>query len=294
MRDEQTSVPNIKMNMSSSLSEAMPRISVITPSYNQARYLQQTIDSVLSQNYSNLEYLILDGGSTDHSVDIIKEYQDRLAYWRSCPDDGQAAAIVEGMEKSTGDILCWLNSDDVFLPGSLLKVANWFTANSQSSAIAGGAYRIDSNGDPFPIIPRACTLGARGTTERLIYYGQDGIWQPATFWRREAYFACGGVDVKIHYAMDRDFFIRLSQIGEIDHFPEMLAVFREHEAAKTTKLRDKSIKENKELETRYKPFNNYFYSQMMYWRYRFPAYLSKLFIMYLRVTGHIRLTKIGD
>ncbi len=272
----------------------MPRISVITPSFNQAKYLRQTIDSVLSQDYPNLEYLILDGGSTDCSVDIIKKNKARLAYWRSCPDDGQAAAIAEGMEKSTGDILCWLNSDDVFLPGSLFKVANWFTANPQSSAIAGGAYRIDANGNPFPVIPRACTLGARGTTARLIYYGQDGIWQPATFWRRKAYFACGGVDVGIHYAMDRDFFIRLSQIREIDKFPELLAVFREHEAAKTTKLRDNSIKENRELESRYKPRNNFFYSQMMYWRYRFPAYLNKLFIMYLRITGQIRLAKISD
>ncbi len=125
------------------------KISVVTPSYNQGKYLEATVLSVLRQDYPNIEYRVLDGGSTDGSVDILKKYGSRLAYWCSQKDGGQAQAIANGFAQSTGDILCWLNSDDLFLPGALSAVAECFSAHPEIETVSGGAYVIDSQGRPI-------------------------------------------------------------------------------------------------------------------------------------------------
>src|ERR1043166_2179963 len=119
------------------------KISVVTPSYNQAKYLETTLRSVLEQDYPHLEHIVMDGGSTDGSQEILERYSSRLAYWRSAKDGGQADAIAEGFKHATGDIFCWLNSDDVFLPGALRAVAEFFTAHPDAETVCGGAYIIN-------------------------------------------------------------------------------------------------------------------------------------------------------
>ena len=123
-----------------------PRISIVTPSYNQARFLEKTIRSVLDQEYPNLEYIVMDGGSDDGSVEILRRYSNRLTYWRSSRDDGQADAIKRGFTLATGDILGWVNSDDLLLPGSLEHVAHQFRQHRGADFLAGGFVPIDENG----------------------------------------------------------------------------------------------------------------------------------------------------
>ena len=114
---------------------SLPRITVVTPSFNQARYLDRTIRSVLDQGYPNLEYMVLDAGSTDGSLDIIKRYSDRLDYWRSGPDNGQSAAVNEGWQRASGEVMAWLNSDDFYLPGALDFVGNHFRVHPEDWVI---------------------------------------------------------------------------------------------------------------------------------------------------------------
>jgi len=154
------------------IGEMQPRISIVTPSFNQAAFLEDTIRSVLSQNYPNLEYIIMDGGSTDGSVDIIRRYERDLAYWGSEKDGGAADAIAKGFSKATGDIFAYLNSDDIYLPGSLEAIAQTM-ADSAADVAYGNTYWIDTAGS---------TLGERRQTPfaRMGYlYGGFDLQQPA-------------------------------------------------------------------------------------------------------------------
>ncbi|GAI34604.1 unnamed protein product, partial [marine sediment metagenome] len=123
-----------------------PRVSIITPSYNQGQFIEETIRSVLLQGYANLEYIIMDGGSTDDSVEIIRKYEPWLTYWVSEPDRGQAHAIDKGFARSTGEILAWLNSDDTYLPGAIAKSVRLLNDDPNAEAICGGELQIDSQG----------------------------------------------------------------------------------------------------------------------------------------------------
>jgi glycosyltransferase involved in cell wall biosynthesis len=129
------------------MSRPWPKITVVTPSFNQAAYLQETIESVLNQDYPNLEYIVLDGGSTDGSIDILKKYEKYFAYWRTHPDDGQSAAIIEGFQKSTGDILCWLNSDDFLAPGALALVGEYFQEHPEAEFLVGEVCIVNDKGE---------------------------------------------------------------------------------------------------------------------------------------------------
>ena len=122
-----------------------PKISVITPSFNQAEFIEQTIQSVIYQGYPNIEYIILDAVSTDHTIDIIKKYQKYITYWHSKPDKGQAAAINTGFAMATGDILCWLNSDDYYLPGTLHKIAQYFIDNDNPKIVFGNCLQFNED-----------------------------------------------------------------------------------------------------------------------------------------------------
>lgn len=269
------------------------RISVVTPSYNQAKYIEQTILSVLGQDYPHIEYIVMDGGSTDGSVDIIRKYADRLAYWCSEPDGGQADAIANGFERATGDILCWLNSDDVFLPGALRAVANYFAQHPAVEAVSGGVLRVDSSGRPFGHHAYAYELGARATYNWLRFYGQDGVIQAGTFWRRSSYEAVGGLNRELQYIMDRDLFVRLAKRRRFGRLPQLLAAFRQHDEAKTRCLRDVCAEEEKEFADRYRvcelPAT---VRRLMYWRYRLPSYLRKTKLMALRLLGVVKLPAV--
>jgi glycosyltransferase involved in cell wall biosynthesis len=129
-----------------------PLVTIVTPSYNQANFLEETIQSVLSQDYPNLEYIIIDGGSTDSSVDLIRKYEDRLAGWISEEDSGQAEAINKGFERATGEIVAWINSDDYYLPGAIRSAVEALEAHPECGFVYGDAVSINGAGEPFNVM----------------------------------------------------------------------------------------------------------------------------------------------
>jgi glycosyltransferase involved in cell wall biosynthesis len=184
----------------------LPKISVITPSYNQAQFLETTIRSVLNQRYPNLEYIIVDGGSTDNSVEIIKMYEKHLAWWVSEKDRGQSHAINKGFSRCTGELMCWLNSDDAFETGTLDYVASHFTANPSIDAVCGGVRFVDAAGSTLMEVP-----GRYDSRRQLIEFWRGYyIQQPSVFWRREVYDVLGGLDERLHLTMDYDYWLKMS------------------------------------------------------------------------------------
>jgi len=208
--------------------ECYPRISIITPSYNQRPFLEETIQSVLNQGYPNLEYIVIDGGSTDNSVEIIKKYKDQLAYWVSEPDKGQSDAINKGFRVATGEILAWLNSDDLYLPGTLQTVAEYFSSHPDVDCVYGDIYMIDEHGRRLFLrksIPFDC---------RAHLFGGCLVPQPASFFRKTVIDRVGYLDTSLHYNMDTEFFVRCGHEGiKFGHIPQPLACFRLHPASKT-------------------------------------------------------------
>jgi glycosyltransferase involved in cell wall biosynthesis len=204
--------------------EDYPKISVVTPSFNQGAYIEQTIRSVLDQNYPNLEYIIIDGGSADESVEIIQRYADRLTFWVSEKDAGQTDALNKGMRRATGDILCYLNSDDVFLPGALAAVAQAFSAGGDWWS--GGC--VHFGGSRTQMMPPRSYRSLMG----LMRY--CGISQPATFWSRGAHVKTGAFNEQMHYSFDYEYWLRLFLSGyRLKRLKLPLAAFRHHQQAKT-------------------------------------------------------------
>lgn len=201
------------------------KLSIITPTLNHGAFIERTIRSVLDQGYSNLEYVIVDGGSTDGTVEIIRRYEDRLAWWVSEPDDGQSAAINKGIENTSGDVVAFLNSDDYYLPGALSTVAAAFM-RTDASWVAGAAIDIEEKSPRMvtrhwvPVPPSYCE-GHRQRRGR--HHWMLVPWhvpQPSAFWRRELFDRFGGLRTDMHYAFDAEFMLRLAYGGEL---PELLA-----------------------------------------------------------------------
>lgn len=205
-----------------------PRISVVTPSYNQARYLEATIQSVLDQDYPNLEYLVLDGGSTDGSADIIARHKGKLAFWVSEPDRGQADAINRGFARATGDILAWLNSDDTYEPGALSAVGEAFRRNPGARLVYGEGWYIDENGARI----RPCRFVREAFRPRYLA-NRDPILQQAAFWTRDLWRQVGPINEGLNWVFDWDWFCRAHQVTDFHYLPEFLANYRVHSAAKT-------------------------------------------------------------
>lgn len=214
-------------------SSTFPKISIVTPSYNQGQFLEQTMRSVFDQNYPNLEYIVIDGGSSDESASIIKKYENRLIYWQSKPDKGQTDAINIGLEHCTGDIVGWLNSDDIYLPGALHKVAAAFQ-DASVDVVHGGRVMIDEKGrtigwnPAIPFDPQS--------------YGFT-VCSETTFWRAELGARVGKLNTDLVFAMDLEFFSRLYQQGKFLTLTDYIGGFRCHADSKTSTLQETCMME---------------------------------------------------
>ena len=203
----------------------MTLVSIITPSFNQAVYLEQTILSVLEQDYPRIEYLVVDGRSTDNSVDIIRKYESKLAWWVSEKDKGQADAINKGFARATGEVIAWLNSDDYYLAGTISAVVKIFEEHPEVVLAYGNMLSVDENGKTFN------TLNYKQLTlEDLLCF--QIIGQPAVFMRRSALQKTGGLNPAFHFMLDHHLWIRLAQMGKILHVNQTWAAARYHAEAK--------------------------------------------------------------
>jgi glycosyltransferase involved in cell wall biosynthesis len=206
-----------------------PKFSIVTPSYRQAEYIARTIDSVLEQNYPNLEYFIQDGGSEDGTVDVLKAYESHLFGWESMADDGQSQAINLGFNRTSGEIMGWLNSDDLLLPGTLKIVANYFSTHPEVDVVYGNRLLIDEHDRE---IGRWIMPGHDGNVLTWVDY----IPQETLFWRRSMWNKVGGhIDESFRFAMDWDLLVRFRDAGaHFAHISLFLGAFRIHDAQKTT------------------------------------------------------------
>jgi len=202
------------------------KISIITPSYNQVSYLEETILSVLNQNYPNLEYIIIDGGSNDNSVEIIKKHESLLSYWISEKDKGQSHAINKGLRKATGEIVAWLNSDDMYLPEILQNVAALFEKHPEIDIVYGDVINFYPNGKEEYYHVKEF--------EPVDFLSRISIHQPAVFWRRSLHEEVGFLDENLHYVMDYDLWLRMFFNFKSLKVDKSLAKFRVHQYAKTS------------------------------------------------------------
>ncbi len=225
----------------------MARISIITPSFNQGMYIEETIQSVLAQDYPDIEYWVFDGGSTDNTLEILKRYKDRL-FSQSEKDSGQTAAIAKGFQKATGDIFYWLNSDDTLLPGTISRVMEVFETRPEIALAYGQAHYIDETGQIIGRYP-----AEPFNFERLAMF--DFIPQPSAFFRRKAFEDIGGLDQSLSYGMDYDLWIRITKHYPAYYLPVCLSTYRLHSASKTVDM-SQAISNSKEiLEIAYRHYN---------------------------------------
>lgn len=226
-----------------------PRISVITPSFNQGAFLEETIRSVLLQGYPDLEYVVIDGGSNDDSVSIIRKYERWIAHWVSERDHGQADAIQKGLNRVSGSISAYLNSDDLYMQGAIQRVADRFASRADLDVVYGNLYRIDSS-DKVIEEHRNTPFMRWG-----YLYGGFFLHQPCTFWRTEVVRSVGGFNPEFRFDMDNDLFVRIAMTNARFAFERaFLAGFRVHETSKTSTILHVSHQENERIREKYLPF----------------------------------------
>ena len=206
----------------------LPRVSIITPSFNQAKFLERTMLSVLGQDYPNLEYIVIDGASNDGSAEIIRKYADRLAYWCSEPDRGQTDAINKGFSHAGGEILAWLNSDDTYNPGTVRKAVEFLQEHPEIGMVYGDMAFIDENDRPIGMFKAALTDLKR------LRRGYVHVPQPAAFFRAALWQQVGPLDASFYFAMDYDLWVRLAQKTRFAYLKgDVWANFRLHPGGKT-------------------------------------------------------------
>jgi glycosyltransferase involved in cell wall biosynthesis len=223
----------------------MVRISIVTPSYNQGDYLEETLESVLSQGIPGLELIVMDGGSTDQSVEILRKYERHLSYWQSQPDGGQTQAIREGFRRATGDVLAWINSDDRYEPGTLAKVQREFETHPQLELLYGDYSLVYPDG-------RRVAKPKISFDFNMSLHAFLMIPQPSSFWTRRLYEAVGGLNPRYQYAFDYDFFLRVGKHLEhrpeaIRHVQDLWSLFRVHGESKSVSLQERFMPEYEEI-----------------------------------------------
>ena len=208
-------------------------VSIVTPSFNQARFIEATIRSVLDQDYPEIEYIIVDGGSTDGSEALIRKYADRLSWWVSEPDRGQTDAINKGFARARGDVLAWINSDDTYQPGAVREAVDYLTSHTEAGLVYGDANYIDENGRVIGRFPAAQTDYAR------LRAGYVHIPQQSAFFRADLWRQVGPLDPSFFFAMDYDLWVRLAALAPVCYHPRLWANFRLHRSAKTISADDR-------------------------------------------------------
>lgn len=234
---------------------SLPKISIITPSFNQGKFIKETIDSVLNQNYPNLEYIVMDGGSTDETVKILKSYKNtkykNILSWVSKKDKGQADAINNGIKKSTGEIIAYLNSDDVMMPNTLHTVANHFIENKNSKWLTGDYIIIDENGKTIQNPIRIY----KSILRKFPYFGvlaiANFIIQPSTFWRRSLIKEIGFFDKSLTLCLDFDYWMRIIKKYPLSVLPDNFSKFRIHGSSKGVSQYEKQFYEEHRLVKEY-------------------------------------------
>jgi len=229
-----------------------PKVTIVTPSLNQGQFINATIQSVLSQAYPNLEYLVMDGGSSDNTIEVLNSYSDRLK-WISEKDEGQTNAINKGLRMASGEILAYLNADDLLLPGALVKVAHKFMGDPDAMWVTGKCRIVDENNrEVRRLITAYKNLLLRLHNPSLLFI-TDYISQPATFWRADIFRNLGPLEENLHYAMDYEYWLRLNAKFPLVIIPEYLAAFRVHSQSKNTNAghRDVYVDEERIIIERY-------------------------------------------
>lgn len=224
--------------------EVMPKVSIVTCSYQQGRYLDATMRSVLEQRYADLEYIVIDGASSDNSLQVIERYADRLHYWVTEPDAGQTDALIKGFSHSTGDIQGWLCSDDLLLPGALELITRYFNDHPEVDAVYGDSLWINNAG-------RYLWPKKENNFNRFTFlFDHNYISQPSMFWRRSLYEKVGGLDRHFNLAMDADLWERFSRHTDIAHIPAYLSCMRYYPEQKTRAMRPQGMKEDQRIRQR--------------------------------------------
>ena len=206
-----------------------PKVTIVTPSYNQAEYLEAAICSVLAQDYPNIEYIVVDGGSKDTSVEIIQKYAGRLAWWVSEKDRGHADALNKGFSQATGEILAWLNSDDEYHPGAISEAVAFLCDHLEAGMVYADANFTDHTGKVIG------QFASRQTDYRRLLQGSVHIPQATTFFRADLWRLVGPLDLSLFFAFDYDLWVKLAKISAICYVPRLWANFRMHDAGKSVK-----------------------------------------------------------
>jgi len=203
-----------------------PLVSIVTPSFNQAQFLEQTILSVVGQDYPNIEFIVMDGGSSDGSVEIIRRHEDRIGSWTSERDNGQTDAIRRGFERSTGEILAWLNSDDLLAPSAVRIAVDVLHRFPDAGTVYGDRLHVDAKGNVIGINRMPAFYPS-------MFRRNITLPQETVFFRRDSYEKAGGLDESLAFSMDFDLWVRLAKVAPVRHVPAFLGSYREHAASKS-------------------------------------------------------------
>jgi hypothetical protein len=217
-----------------------PKITIVSPSYNQGQFIEATIRSVLLQGYPELEYIVLDGGSTDQTVSVLEKYDPWIDYWQSQPDGGQSSAINAGFQKASGTLGTWLNSDDVFFPRTLRTVGRYFAEEPSCRFFTGDGVLTDEQLEEVQHMQRPNSYSKR---ELLNYPGGQYLPQPSVFFDLALFEEVGGVQEDLHYTMDLDLWLRMRERARLYYLPERLSMTRKHANTKTHGNNQKALRE---------------------------------------------------